>query len=215
MELYVADSRVRFRPGVQKRSLDLIVSLIGLFLLLPVFGLIILLIRLDDRGQAFFCQHRLGKGGKLFGMYKFRTMKLDADKVLSDKMKREPELRAEWDSYQKLQDDPRITRVGRFLRRYSLDELPQLLNVLKGEMSLVGPRPILADQRDLYGSRFAEYIQVRPGITGLWQVSGRSDITFVKRAELDKAYIDFWSIWLDIYLLIKTVKVVLWRHGAY
>jgi len=191
------------------------VSLIGLFLLLPVFGLIILLIRLDDRGQAFFCQHRLGKGGKLFGMYKFRTMKLDADKVLSDKMKREPELRAEWDNYQKLQDDPRITRVGRYLRRYSLDELPQLLNVLKGEMSLVGPRPILADQRDLYGSRFAEYIQVRPGITGLWQVSGRSDITFVKRAELDKAYIDFWSIGLDIYLLIKTVKVVLWRHGAY
>ena len=215
MELHLVKSRFDFRPEIQKRSLDVIVSFFGLLFLSPLLGMIFLLIKLDDPGQVFFCQQRWGKGGKLFVMYKFRTMKLNADKILVDKMKYEPKLQAEWDNYQKLQNDPRITRVGRFLRRFSLDELPQLWNVLKGEMSLVGPRPILANQRDLYGSGFTDYILVKPGITGLWQVSGRSDITFVKRAELDKEYIKCWTVWLDIQLLIKTIKVVLWHHGAY
>jgi len=214
-ELHIVESRVSFQPEIQKRFFDVIVSIFALFLLLPLFGLIFLLVKLDGNGQVFFCQQRLGKGGKLFGMYKFRTMKLYADKILSDTMKHEPKLQAEWDYYQKLQNDPRITRVGRFLRRFSLDELPQLWNVLKGEMSLVGPRPILANQRDLYGARFIDYIQVKPGITGLWQVSGRNNIPFTKRAELDKKYIEYWSVWLDIYILIKTMKVVLWHHGAY
>ena len=148
-------------------------------------------------------------------MVKFRTMHLDADRILSEKMTREPRLQAEWEHYQKLQNDPRITRVGRFLRKFSMDELPQLWNVLKGEMSLVGPRPILANQRDLYGPRFQDYIQVAPGITGLWQVSGRSDISFAKRAELDMEYIQRWSMWLDILLLVRTIKIVVWHHGAY
>jgi Undecaprenyl-phosphate galactose phosphotransferase WbaP len=215
VELHPVKNRFDFRPEIQKRSLDVIVSFFGLLLLSPLLGLIFLLIKLDDHGRVFFCQQRLGQGGKLFEMYKFRTMNLCADKILIDKMKIEPKLQAEWDNYQKLQNDPRITRVGRFLRRFSLDELPQLWNVLKGEMSLVGPRPILANQRDLYGSWFTDYILVKPGITGLWQVSGRSDITFVKRAEFDKEYIKCWSVWLDIQLLIKTIRVVLWHHGAY
>jgi Undecaprenyl-phosphate galactose phosphotransferase WbaP len=215
MELHVAKNLFDFWSQFQKRFLDVMASFFGLLFLVPLFGLIFLLIKLDDCGRVFFCQQRLGKGGKLFKMFKFRTMSLYADQILAEKMNHEPKLQAEWEGYQKLQNDPRITRVGRFLRRFSLDELPQLWNVLKGEMSLVGPRPILANQLDLYGSQFNDYIQVRPGITGLWQVSGRSDITFVKRVELDQEYIQCWSVWMDIHLLVKTLKVVLWHHGAY
>jgi lipopolysaccharide/colanic/teichoic acid biosynthesis glycosyltransferase len=124
-------------------------------------------------------------------------------------------LKAEWDSYQKLKDDPRLTRAGRLLRRFSLDELPQLWNIARGEMSLVGPRPMMPGQRGMYGEAFGYYTRVTPGITGLWQVSGRNQTTFARRAELDNEYIQSWSIWLDIYILFKTVKVVFWQDGAY
>ena len=142
-------------------------------------------------------------------------MHLNADRVLKTELERNPELKQEWDHYQKLRNDPRITPAGKYLRKFSLDELPQLLNVARGEMSLVGPRPIMLNQRELYGQTISEYEQVRPGITGLWQVSGRNGTSFVRRAELDDEYIQRWSVWLDIYILLKTVRVVFQRNGAY
>jgi lipopolysaccharide/colanic/teichoic acid biosynthesis glycosyltransferase len=132
-----------------------------------------------------------------------------------EQLARDPAIRKEWDEYQKLRNDPRITRVGKFLRMFSLDELPQLWNVLTGEMSLVGPRPIMLNQREMYGETFEDYVQVAPGITGLWQISGRNQTTFDRRAELDEEYIQRWSLWLDVYILIKTVKIVFSRDGAY
>jgi lipopolysaccharide/colanic/teichoic acid biosynthesis glycosyltransferase len=139
----------------------------------------------------------------------------DAEDYLRRELIRNPELKREWDQYQKLKKDPRITFVGRLLRKFSIDEWPQLWNVLIGEMSLVGPRPILIDQRKMYGELYKDYIQVAPGMTGLWQVSGRNQTTFTRRADLDSEYIQRWSLWLDIYILIKTIKIVLFRNGAY
>jgi len=177
--------------------------------------LIAIAIKLDSPGTVFYRQMRLGKNGEPLTLLKFRTMHQHADKVLFAELARDPLLKDEWERYQKLKFDPRITRVGRFLRKFSLDELPQLWNIASGEMSLVGPRPIMLNQRELYGRIFEDYIQVSPGITGLWQVSGRNQTTFVRRAELDREYIQHWSLWLDIFILLKTIKVVLWQHGAY
>ena len=150
-----------------KRFIDILLSALGLIFLSPFFGLMALLIALDSRGGVFYHQPRLGRNGKTFHVIKFRTMYENAEKILERELKRDPELREEWDCYQKLKRDPRVTRVGGFLRRFSLDELPQLWNVFKGEMSLVGPRPMLIDQRRLYGEAYAEYVRVLPGITGL------------------------------------------------
>jgi lipopolysaccharide/colanic/teichoic acid biosynthesis glycosyltransferase len=183
--------------------------------LAPLLGLIALWIKLDSPGGVFYRQVRLGRNGQTFHLLKFRTMHEDADEILVDELARDPVLKGEWDSYQKLKDDPRITRVGRFLRRFSLDELPQLWNIAWAEMSLVGPRPMMPNQRDLYGDAFGNYVRVTPGITGLWQVSGRNQTTFARRAELDYEYIQCWSIWLDVYILFKTIKVVFWQKGAY
>jgi Undecaprenyl-phosphate galactose phosphotransferase WbaP len=198
-----------------KRFIDIALSALGLIFLSPFFGLMALLIALDSRGGVFYRQPRLGRNGETFGVIKFRTMYENAERILERELRLDPELREEWDCYQKLKRDPRITPVGGFLRRFSLDELPQLWNVLKGEMSLVGPRPMLIDQRRLYGEAYAEYIRVLPGITGLWQISGRNATTFARRAELDLEYIRCRSIGLDIYILIKTIETILWRQGAY
>ena len=173
------------------------------------------MIKLVSKGDVFYRQRRLGKNGQTFNMLKFRTMHPNAAGILKEELANGPELKKEWDRYQKLKNDPRITRVGRFLRRFSLDELPQLWNVLKGEMCLIGPRPILVNQLELYGESIKDCYRVRPGITGLWQVSGRNQTSFARRAELDLEYIQRWSIWLDIYILFKTIKVVIWREGAY
>ena len=200
---------------LMKRVVDVFVSVSGLLFLAPFFGLTGLLIRFDSPGDIFYRQPRLGRNGKVFDLIKFRTMHQNANRILEEGLHLNPKLRDEWDHYQKLKGDPRITRVGRFLRRFSLDELPQLWNVLRGEMSLVGPRPITIDQRELYGKSFNEYTQVLPGITGLWQVSGRNDTTFARRAELDSEYIQHWSIRLDIHILFKTIEIVLWQQGAY
>ncbi|MEG2005568.1 MAG: sugar transferase, partial [Bilophila sp.] len=161
-----------------KRVVDLVLSLIGGTLLLPLFVLMALAIRLESPGSAFFCQERIGRCGKIIRILKFRTMVSDAEKVLQDCLANNPEKRKEWEADQKLRDDPRITRVGAFLRRTSLDELPQLWNVLCGEMSLVGPRPIVREEVERYGAVFSAYKRVRPGITGLWQVSGRNDLSY-------------------------------------
>lgn len=199
---------------MEKRLLDLFGSGIGLLLLSPLLGLLALLIAIDSPGGVFYRQRRLGKNGVEFDMLKFRTMHRNADAVLQEYLQQNPAARAEWDAYQKLHNDPRITRVGRFLRRFSLDELPQLWNVFIGEMSVVGPRPIMLNQRELYGPNLQHYMRVVPGITGLWQISGRNHTSFAQRTEFDVTYVMNWSIWLDIWILIRTIWVVLRRDGA-
>lgn len=199
-----------------KRSFDLLAGLLALFLCAPLLLIIAAAIKLDSRGPALFIQERLGQGGATFNCYKFRTMFTESDKLIKRYLKTNEQAREEWQTYNKLKDyDPRVTRVGYFLRRYSLDELPQLINVIIGDMSLVGPRPYLPRERKQMSS-WAHDIQVaKPGITGLWQVSGRNEIDFAGRLKLDTWYVRNWSLWLDIILLIKTIKVVIKRKGAY
>ena len=212
--LQVKNNLMSDSTQVPKRMWDVSLSFLGLLFLAPFLALIAMIIKWESRGDVFYRQPRLGKNGQVFSLLKFRTMHKNAEQILKEELARNPELMKEWDRYQKLTNDPRITRVGRFLRTFSLDELPQLWNVLKGEMSLVGPRPMIVSQRELYGSSFDEYVRVSPGITGLWQVSGRCQTSFARRAELDLEYIQRWSPWLDIYILFKTIKIVLWREGA-
>jgi len=212
--LQVKNSLLSKRTQLFKKFIDMLGSFFGL-LLAPFLGLVAVAIKLDSPGGVFYRQPRLGKDGKIFNLLKFRTMYINADEVLKIELAGNPALKEEWDFYQKLKDDPRITKVGRLLRKLSLDELPQLWNIVQGEMSLVGPRPIMLDQRQFYGPYYKDYIQVLPGITGLWQVSGRNQASFNQRAELDNEYIQRWSIYMDIFILFKTIKVVLWRDGAY
>jgi Undecaprenyl-phosphate galactose phosphotransferase WbaP len=213
--LQIKNNLLSSPPQVIKRSMDLALALIGIFLLAPLLAVIAFVIKSESPGGVFYRQRRLGKGGQVFHVLKFRSMYRNADEILREAMARDPAVKDEWDRYQKLKNDPRITRIGRWLRRFSLDELPQLWNVLKGEMSLVGPRPIMVEQLELYGRTIRDCFRVRPGITGLWQVSGRNQTTFAQRAELDLEYIQRWSAWLDIYILLKTLKVVLCHEGAY
>jgi Undecaprenyl-phosphate galactose phosphotransferase WbaP len=198
-----------------KRGLDIGVSFIGGLLLLPFFVALAVLIKLDSPGPALYSQERVGKGRKRIKIYKFRSMQQNADQALADCLVQDPEAKLEWDQTQKLKDDPRLTRVGKFLRKFSLDEFPQLWNILKGDMSLVGPRPMLPGQEGLYGETLPVYCRVRPGLSGLWQVSGRNQTTFNERAKFDYHYVHNWSIWLDIYILLRTIWVVLSRDGAY
>lgn len=198
-----------------KRTFDVFAVIIGGVLALPWMALIALAIRLESPGRVFFSQERIGRDGKPFNVWKFRTMLLDADERLRELLASDPEARAEWDANQKLADDPRVTRVGRFLRETSLDELPQLWNVVRGEMSFVGPRPIVEAEVSKYDDRFTYYQQVRPGITGIWQVSGRSTTSYEQRVDLDTYYVRNWSLWLDLDILIRTIGVVLRREGAY
>jgi len=156
----------------------------------------------------------VGKGGKAIWIWKFRTMVANADEILENYLNTKPELRAEWEAAHKLKNDPRITRIGRLLRKTSLDEFPQFFNVLKGEMSVIGPRPIVQDEIKFYKDGYKLYTQVLPGVSGLWQVSGRSDTSYENRVALDEYYIRHWSIWMDIYILVRTVWVVLKRSGA-
>lgn len=198
-----------------KRGMDFVLSLLGGIVILPFLVLIALAIKVESRGPVFFRQSRIGRDGQTIHILKFRTMVRNAEEVLQQYLETNPELREEWKADQKLRNDPRITRVGAWLRRTSLDELPQLWNVLKGEMSLVGPRPIVENEIIRYGSAFASYKRVRPGMTGLWQVSGRNDLSYKQRVHLDRFYICNWSTWLDLLILAKTLPVVLERKGAY
>ncbi len=184
-------------------------------LLLPVIALIAVLIKLSSKGPVFYSAERIGRDGKRFRIYKFRTMMEDADQVLEEYLSRHPELSHQWSDSFKLKKDPRVTRIGRLLRMTSLDELPQLWNVLKGQMSLVGPRPIVEAEIPYYGDAFERYQRVRPGLSGLWQVSGRNDLTYTERVDLDTYYVENWSFWLDAYILVKTAKVVISCSGAY
>lgn len=198
-----------------KRGIELMIVLGGSIVAVPVILLCTLLVRLDSPGPIFYRQKRLGRHGRDIYVVKFRTMIPNADAVLEECLNCDEERRAEWDATHKLINDPRVTRIGVFLRKTSLDELPQLWNVLKGEMSLVGPRPIVQGEMKHYQESFGLYSQVFPGITGLWQVSGRSDTSYANRVELDEYYIRHWSIWLDIYILIRTIWVVIKHTGAY
>jgi len=203
------------RAQIIKRTMDIILSALALIAFLPFGLLIAILIRIDSAGPVFFRQTRVGIRGNSFGMWKFRTMHTDAEKMLDPLLEADPSARAEWDEFQKLRDDPRITRLGRFLRRFSLDEIPQFWNVLMGEMSIVGPRPYFPDQREAYGTNQDFYTRVRPGVTGLWQVSERNQATFADRALIDAEYVRNWSIWFDLYILAKTPWVVLRGDRAY
>ena len=205
------------QPGAQitKRIADIAISATALTLGMPVLLFIAAWVKLTSPGPLFFGHERIGRNGRRFKAWKFRSMCVDADKVLEKTLAENPEMRAEWEATQKLQNDPRVSSSGRFLRKTSLDELPQLWNVLVGEMSLVGPRPIVANEVEKYDDKFATYLRVTPGITGFWQVSGRNLTTYEKRVELDDYYVRNWSLWFDFYILGRTVKTVLFREGAF
>jgi len=200
---------------LEKWLIDKVLSVVALICLMPLLLLLALLVKTTSRGHAFFRHRRLGKGGRAISVWKFRTMYADAEERLSRILAEDPAAAAEWRESFKLRRDPRVTPVGRFLRKTSLDELPQLLNVIGGSMSLVGPRPIVEDEIPYYGSSYAVFSSVRPGITGLWQVSGRSDCNYDERVALDVHYILNWSPWMDFWILLRTVAAVLKMRGSY
>jgi Undecaprenyl-phosphate galactose phosphotransferase WbaP len=198
-----------------KRTLDLAIALLIAPLVAAVVGFFAILIWLDSPGPVFYGNERMGAGGRKFKVWKLRSMKVNGDQILARHLAENPAAALEWHAHQKLKRDPRITRVGAIIRKTSIDELPQLWNVVFGQMSLVGPRPLLESQIGLYGPSFSLYKQVRPGITGLWQVSGRNELAFQERVKLDKYVIQNWSVWLDLYILARTLAVVLTAKGAY
>jgi len=198
-----------------KGFVDLSLSLLSLLLFSPLMLAIAVAVKLTSKGPVLYKAKRLGFDGEEFEIFKFRTMRIDADRELERLLEEDPDMKKEWNKSFKLKDDPRITPLGRLLRKSSLDELPQLLNVLRGEMSLIGPRPIVKDEIRYFDSKAEIVFKVKPGITGLWQVSGRTDTSYAERVDLDVYYIMNWSIWLDIYILLKTVKEVLFCRGAY
>ena len=197
-----------------KRVIDLLVATILLVALLPICLVIAALVGLGG-GPVFFKHTRIGRGGAEFPCFKFRTMITNGDEVLKAVLAGDPAARREWEVDHKLRNDPRITPIGRFLRKSSLDELPQLLNVIRGDMSLVGPRPVVKNELELYSRAAKRYVAVRPGITGLWQVMGRNNTSYARRVALDSYYVSNVSPKLDAVILLKTIRVVLTRHGAY
>lgn len=210
-----AGPRRLFRYRVLKRALDILLIVAISPLLLLLVGIIAAAVRLSSEGPIFFSHRRIQRHGAFFTMWKFRTMCVNSSEVLEAYLAADPAARIEWRRTHKLKNDPRVTRVGEFLRRTSLDELPQLWNVLTGTMSLVGPRPIVAAEVEKYGEFFADYCLVKPGITGLWQVSGRSSCTYGERVQLDRLYARTWSLRGDIVILFKTLSAVFNQDGAY
>lgn len=205
----------KFAYRFVKRSFDISLVLAILPLLLPLCVIIAALIRITSPGPIFFSHRRIRRHGAFFSMWKFRTMCVNSAAVLEDHLRENPKARAEWRKSHKLKNDPRITKVGNFLRRTSLDELPQFWNVLAGTMSLVGPRPIVAAEVEKYGECFSDYCAVKPGITGLWQTSGRSRVTYPERVQLDRRYAQEWSLAGDLRILAKTFSSVVNQDGAY
>lgn len=200
-----------------KRLFDVAFSLTILVVFAPVYLLLIVLIALSSRGPVFYVQERVGRNYKPFGCIKFRTMVRNADEVLMEMMETSPGLRREFQSNFKLRRDPRITRIGRFLRITSLDEFPQFINVLKGDMSVVGPRPVVTEELERYGNASDRVFSIRPGITGLWQVSGRNDVPYPRRVQIDVYYVNFRSFLMDLWIVSKTIGVIVFPkdNGAY
>ncbi|MBR7025550.1 MAG: undecaprenyl-phosphate galactose phosphotransferase WbaP [Selenomonadaceae bacterium] len=200
---------------ILKRIFDLTLTIVGGLMISPFLLIIALAVAIDNRGHVIFAHRRVGAAGKKFSCYKFQTMVPDAEEKLKKYLAENPEARREWEESFKLTNDPRVTKLGSWLRRTSLDELPQLWNVIRGEMSLVGPRPIVQAEVVRYGKNIREYYMVLPGITGMWQVSGRSDTTYPERVAMDAWYVRNWSVWIDLMYLFKTVKAVFTGKGAY
>ncbi|MGC2398956.1 MAG: undecaprenyl-phosphate galactose phosphotransferase WbaP [Acidobacteriaceae bacterium] len=213
--IHVRNNLLDRRSRITKRAIDLVSGTLLMILLLPLLVMISFLVVVDSGFPVFYRQERLGRGGRGFKLWKFRTMARDSKAILESYLQSEPHLMKEWTENQKLRRDPRITRVGKVLRKSSLDELPQLWNVIKGEMSLVGPRPIVHAEVIKYRESYALYSRITPGLTGLWQVSGRSSTTYAERVAWDTYYVRNWSMWMDIYLLARTVGVVLTGDGAF
>ena len=194
-----------------KRIIDVIISTIGLIVLSPIFLILAIIIKLDSKGPVFFAHTRYGKDGKKFKMYKFRTMYENAQDMINDFT---PEQMKEWKENFKLQDDPRITKVGKFLRKTSLDELPQIVNIIKGDLSIIGPRPVIEEELEKYGDNKEKFLSVTPGLTGYWQANGRSSTTYEQRMEMELYYIDNISPKLDVKIFFKTIESVIKKEGA-
>jgi len=205
----------RIVGGNAKRSFDIIAALAAILLLLPLFCLIALAIKLWDRGPIFYRHRRVGANGTAFDCLKFRSMVMNGDEVLSHHLAVNGAAAREWEESRKLRDDPRITPLGASMRKTSIDELPQLVNILKGEMSFVGPRPIVTAEVPKYGAAIAHYLRARPGLTGPWQVSGRNDVDYTTRVALDRGYVEDWSFRRDLVIIAKTARVVLTARGCY
>jgi Undecaprenyl-phosphate galactose phosphotransferase WbaP len=207
----------KLSPNAQrvKKGIDFLLIMMSTIILIPIFLLIVLLLRIDSMGPIFYGHKRLGKNGTYFKAWKFRSMVQNADIILKEYIESDPKIKLEWETNFKLKNDPRITHMGKFLRKTSLDELPQLWNVLRGEMSLVGPRPIVDAEKIKYGDSYTLFSRVRPGMTGLWQISGRSDTGYDERVRLDVKYIMEWSLFLDLYIFIKTIGAITKKTGAY
>ena len=215
MGLELPQTLFHLGPTIAKRLIDILLSALAITAFLPLLLAIAILVKLTSQGPIFFSHTRYGRDGRTFGALKFRTMLEDGERILADYLQAHPEDVFEWQKDHKLKNDPRITPIGKWLRRLSLDELPQLFNVIAGQMSLVGPRPIVKAEISKYGRGFALYARALPGITGLWQVSGRNNTTYQERIAFDEFYVNNWSVWLDAYILIRTIKVVLTAEGAY
>jgi len=204
-----------FRYRVVKRTLDIVLVILASPVLVPLFLAVAAAVRFSSPGPVLFSHRRIRKHGEFFSMWKFRTMCVDSAQVLEDYLEANPDARKEWRENHKLKRDPRVTRVGAFLRRMSLDELPQFWNVLAGTMSLVGPRPIVAAEVEKYGDNFDEYCKVKPGLTGLWQVSGRNEVSYEERVRLDCKYVHSWSLLADAKIMSRTLSSVVNQDGAY
>ena len=214
MKKYKTNKKVLYK--FTKRIIDIIGSIIGILILIPT-ALIIYLARKvlkEDKGPLFYEQLRYGKNGKVFRLYKFRSMCIEADKKLKEYLENNDEAREEFEKTHKLQNDPRITKIGNFLRKSSLDELPQMINILKGDMSFVGPRPVVEKEVEEYGTNKDKFLSVRPGLTGYWQVNGRSNTTYEERMKMELYYVDNCSLWLDIKIFFKTFITVFKKEGA-
>ena len=213
--LSIRNNLARQRNRLAKRMFDLVATIGGGLLILPILLVLAVLVGIDNKGRIIFAHRRVGQHGKMFPCYKFQSMVPDAQERLEEYLAKNPEARKEWEESFKLTNDPRVTKLGAFLRKTSLDELPQLWNVLMGDMSLVGPRPIVTKEVERYGDYIREYYMVPPGITGMWQVNGRSDTTYEERVAMDTWYVRNWSVWIDLVYLFKTVKTVFTGKGAY
>lgn len=201
--------------GAFKRGFDIVGAAAGIVLLSPLFIMLAMLVKFSDGGRVFYGHRRIGRNGNVFHCLKFRTMVENGDQVLAAYFAGNPQSRDEWIATRKLQNDPRVTRVGAVLRKLSLDELPQIFNILRGDMSIVGPRPVVKDELELYGPAADYYLQSRPGLTGLWQVSGRNDVSYGTRVAFDRHYVENWSFVFDLKIIIKTVPAVFSSRGSY
>ena len=214
--LHMKNNLALRRNRIYKRLFDLILSIIGGIAISPILLFLAICIKLDSKGNIFYNAERIGKNGKIFKCYKFRSMYVNSDEILQDYLAKNPKAAKDWRTYAKLRNyDPRVTKTGTWMRKYSLDELPQILNVVKGDMSLVGPRPYLPREKEDIGEELGTITMSMPGITGYWQVSGRNDVSFRERVVMDAWYVRNWSIWLDLVYLTRTFQIVLLSKGAY